>query len=101
TTEQQFNKGQSQHYVYILICNDNKHYTGMTRDLKNRIIQHDKGLSISTRNKRPLTLIWATTVKDRITARRLEKKIKHYTAKKFLLHQKYKGNRTHQDIILH
>ena len=95
----QFNKGLQQHYVYILQGINNKYYTGMTRDLEMRKLQHDKGLCKSTRYNKPLTLIWATKVKDRLFARRLEKKIKHYTAKKFLLHQKYKENRIHSNII--
>lgn len=86
-------------FVYILKLNNGKHYTGLTQNIIIRIRQHEKGQSKSTRWHRPLFLIWATEVKDRKTARRLEVRIKHQGARMFLLRQQYKPNRMHKNIL--
>ena len=45
-------------YVYILLSlKDNHFYIGFTSDLKKRLIQHAKGLSIATKFHRPYKLI--------------------------------------------
>ena len=47
------------HYVYILrSVKDKKLYTGYTKNLKLRFKQHQKGLIVSTKNRRPLELIY-------------------------------------------
>jgi len=47
------------YYVYILkSLKDNKFYTGYTKNLKLRFEQHNKGLVTSTKNRRPLELIY-------------------------------------------
>ena len=86
-------------YVYILQMIDKRYYTGITQDIHNRLQQHNKGQSKSTKWFRPLKLIYVTIVKDRKTARRLEVKIKNTTAKRYLLHQRFRPNRTYQNII--
>lgn len=78
---------------------NNKYYTGMTQDISIRMKQHNKGYSISTRYFRPLQLIWATGVRDRKTARRLEVKIKNISPHKYLLCQIYKNNRPYRNIL--
>lgn len=45
-------------YVYILFCNDRKLYIGFTRNLKKRITVHKTGGVKSTRNRRPLKLVY-------------------------------------------
>lgn len=46
-------------FVYILLSHkDKKTYVGSTIDLDNRIIEHSKGLVLSTKNRRPLELIY-------------------------------------------
>lgn len=46
-------------YVYVLQSElDKKFYTGMTSDLKKRLRAHQKGKVISTRNRRPLKLVY-------------------------------------------
>ncbi len=45
-------------YVYILLSKkDNKLYIGFTNNLKRRLTQHAKGEVISTKKRRPFTLI--------------------------------------------
>ena len=60
------------HYVYVLrSLKDGKLYTGYTTDLRNRVATHNSGNTTSTRNRRPLQLIyyeaylWAKDAKAR------------------------------------
>jgi len=47
------------YYTYVLQSdNDGKLYTGFTKDLKLRFEQHDKGVVDSTRDRRPLRLVY-------------------------------------------
>lgn len=47
------------YYVYILKSNkDKKLYTGYTNNLKLRFEQHRKGQVLSTKDRRPLKLIY-------------------------------------------
>ena len=47
------------YYVYILLsCKDSNIYTGYSSDLKRRFNQHQLGLVKSTKNRRPLKLIY-------------------------------------------
>ena len=45
------------YYLYILALKNNSLYKGITSDLKRRIKEHKLGRVISTKNKRPLSLI--------------------------------------------
>ncbi|MEM1002456.1 MAG: GIY-YIG nuclease family protein, partial [Bacteroidota bacterium] len=48
------------YYVYILKCNDNLTYTGITNDITRRMIEHERGLNKScfTFKRRPVKLIF-------------------------------------------
>ncbi len=47
------------YHVYVLLSEvDNQFYTGATSDLKNRIKLHNEGKVTSTKNRRPLQLIY-------------------------------------------
>jgi len=47
------------YYVYILQSEkDGLHYIGFTNNLKNRLNQHNNGEVESTKNRRPLKLIY-------------------------------------------
>lgn len=47
------------YYVYVLRSEiDNNLYVGYSNNLKNRLQQHKKGLVTSTKNRRPLKLIY-------------------------------------------
>ena len=61
------------HYVYILkSLKDYKLYIGRSDDLKKRISDHAKGKVISTKNRRPLELVFYEAYKSKDDAIRRE-----------------------------
>jgi putative endonuclease len=47
------------YYVYVLLSEkDNQFYTGYTFNLKERMLSHNEGKVESTKNRRPLKLIY-------------------------------------------
>jgi putative endonuclease len=73
-------------YVYILKCHDGSTYTGITNDLRRRIIEHQEGLlkGCYTQNRRPITLLYFEHFKDPISAICREKQIKKWSRGKKL-----------------
>ena len=72
-------------YIYILISkSDGKFYTGYTKNLKLRFEQHQKGLIESTRNRRPLELIYYEACLNQQDATHREKYLKTYLGKMFI-----------------
>jgi putative endonuclease len=72
--------------VYILYSETSeKYYTGQTQDFDNRIREHNSGETKSIKSGIPWSLIWKQEVATRVEAVKLEKKIKMYGAKRFLL----------------
>jgi len=73
------------HYIYVLRSKkDNKNYTGYTKNLKLRFEQHCKGLVESTKNRRPLKLIYYEACLNQQDATRREKHLKTYYGKMYL-----------------
>jgi putative endonuclease len=73
------------YYVYILKSGkDKKLYTGYTKDLKLRFEQHQKGLVLSTKNRKPLKLIYYEACLNQQDATHREKYLKTYLGKLFL-----------------
>jgi len=73
------------YYVYVLqSLKDRKFYTGYTEDLKLRFEQHQKGKVESTKNRRPLILIYYEACLSQEDALRREKYLKTYHGKMFL-----------------
>jgi len=73
------------HYVYVLHSKkDNKNYTGYTKNLKLRFEQHCKGLIESTKNKRPLKLIYYEACLNQQDATHREKYLKTYYGRMYL-----------------
>ncbi|MBU1036838.1 GIY-YIG nuclease family protein [Patescibacteria group bacterium] len=64
------------YYVYLLRLVNNYIYTGSTPNLKRRLGQHNKGLCISTRDFRPVKLVWYCVFSDKLLARRFEDYLK-------------------------
>ena len=65
------------HYVYILrSLKDNKLYTGYTKNLSDRLFRHNNGLVHSTRNRRPLKLIYSEKFISKTEALKREKYFK-------------------------
>ena len=72
-------------FIYVLLSEkDNKHYTGYTSDLKQRIIQHNKGYVESTKNRRPLKLIYFEACLNQKDALKRERYLKTHYGKMFL-----------------
>jgi len=63
-------------YVYILKCSDGKFYTGFSSDLKKRLTDHKSGNVESTKNKKPLKLIYYEAYINKINALNREKFLK-------------------------
>jgi putative endonuclease len=66
-------------YVYILqSLKDAKYYIGSTGNLEQRIIQHNMGATVSTKNRRPFILVYFERYQTKAEALRREKQIKSY-----------------------
>jgi putative endonuclease len=63
---------------------DHKFYTGYTDNLQRRIDEHNKGLVISTKHRRPLKLIYYEYGGTREDAARRESCLKSGRGKKYL-----------------
>lgn len=73
------------YYVYVLQSKaDNKFYTGYTKDLKLRFEQHQKGKVDSTKNRRPLKLVYFEGCLNQQDATRREKYLKTHFGKMFI-----------------
>jgi len=64
--------------VYLLRCNDNSLYTGITTNIERRLHQHNhtKLGAKYTRAKRPVTLVFIETAVDKSTASKREYQIR-------------------------
>ena len=73
--------------VYILQCNDNSLYTGITNHLQQRIEKHNAGKGAKyTRSRLPVVLVYQETVEDKSEALKREHQIKQLSrAEKLLL----------------
>ncbi|WP_394907278.1 GIY-YIG nuclease family protein [uncultured Mesonia sp.] len=72
-------------YVYILESElEGKNYTGYTKDLNLRLSEHNKGSVVSTKNRRPLKLIYFEACLSQKDALKREKYLKAYYGKMFL-----------------
>jgi putative endonuclease len=64
-------------YVYMVRCKDQSLYTGIARDVSQRIAQHNAGAGAAyTRARRPVTLVHQELATDRGAALRREAAIK-------------------------
>jgi putative endonuclease len=72
-------------YTYVLRSRkDNQFYTGCTKDLKLRFEKHTKGQVESTKDRRPLELIYYEACKNKKDAYHREKYLKRYYGKMYL-----------------
>ena len=73
------------YYTYVLLSRkDNNFYVGFSKDLKLRFEQHGKGLVETTRDRRPLILIYYEACINKDDATKREKYLKSYHGKIFL-----------------
>jgi putative endonuclease len=72
-------------YVYALRSAADGHlYVGFTHDLKQRLRQHQSGDVASTRNRRPLDLVYYEACRSQADATRREKYLKTAWGKRYL-----------------
>lgn len=74
--------------LYILKCNDDSLYTGITNDLIKRLRQHNGeiiGGAKYTSGRRPVTLLYREEYESRSDALKREHEIKSYSRKKKLM----------------
>lgn len=72
-------------YVYILLSlKDNNWYTGYTSNLKNRVNEHNKGLTYSTKHRRPFKLIYFEGCLNEEDAKAREKYLKTGMGKRYI-----------------
>ena len=64
--------------VYIVECSDGTYYTGITTNVRRRILEHNYGLKSAkyTRSRRPVRLIYEETATNRSRASKREHQIK-------------------------
>ena len=73
------------YYTYVLLSEkDGKFYVGFTRDLKLRFEEHKKGRVESTKDRRPLKIIYYEACLKQEDATKREKYLKTYHGKAFL-----------------
>src|SRR3989344_3582946 len=77
-------RSESNHmyFFYILLCSDNSLYCGMTRNLENRLKEHNsdgKKEAKYLRGKKPVILIYSEQFNDIISAMRRELQIKKWS----------------------
>lgn len=65
------------HWVYVLECDDGTYYTGYTTDLERRVSEHDAGEGAKyTRGRTPVTLVYSERCGSRSAALAREYEIK-------------------------
>lgn len=73
------------YYTYVLISlKDKNFYAGYTEDLKLRFEYHIKGKVVSTKNRRPLALMYYEACLNKKDAMKRERYFKTYKGKFFL-----------------
>lgn len=76
---------QIMYYVYVLKSQKDGHlYYGMTKDLTNRLKQHNSGLVKSTKSRRPFVLVYSEKAPSISEARKKEKYFKSGFGRKYL-----------------
>ena len=72
-------------YVYVLkSTKDNQFYVGYTNDLEQRILAHEAGKVFSTRQRRPMELIYYEASRQNRDALRREKYLKTTYGKRYI-----------------
>jgi putative endonuclease len=73
------------YYTYVLESEkDGNRYTGYTKDLELRLEEHKNGHVESTKDRRPLKLIYYEACTERKDATRREKYLKTFHGRQFL-----------------
>lgn len=71
------------YFVYILLCNDNSLYTGITTDVKRRFAEHKAGKGgYYTHSHKVVKVVYSERKKNRSTASKREAEIKGWSKDK-------------------
>lgn len=72
------------YFVYILLCNDDSYYTGVTNDIDRRVAEHNSGEDTNAYvyPRRPAKLVWYASFTNPEIAIEKEKQIKGWSRKK-------------------
>ena len=72
---------------YMVCCRDGLLYVGITNDVAQRVLKHNRGLGPEfTKRRRPVELLWSREFESRSAARRKEEELKGWSReKKFAL----------------
>lgn len=76
-------------YGYILKCSDNTHYSGITKNLVRRMLQHASGYSGYTRLHRAVMLSYLRPFPSYRVARRWEVTVKSHGAKRLMASKRF------------
>ena len=79
------------YYFYILECNNGSRYYGHTNNLPKRLKAHRKGRVISTKLKRPITLVYYKEFSSRSEAYRREMQFKNGRTRKNVIERLIKS----------
>lgn len=72
-------------YVYVLqSLKDKQFYVGCSKDLKKRKMEHDKGLVYSTKNRRPLVIVYYEACLNQQDSTHREKYLKSSWGKRYI-----------------
>jgi putative endonuclease len=68
------------YYLYILLCADRTLYTGITTDLKRRVVEHNSSKlgAKYTSSRRPVKIVYFKKFKNRSNASKEEARIKKF-----------------------
>lgn len=71
-------------FLYILLCADKTYYTGITKDLTNRLKQHRNGQSKSTKFRLPVKFLHSEDFPNYKSAAQMERRVKNLGAHRYL-----------------
>jgi putative endonuclease len=73
------------YFIYVLVSEfDNNFYVGYTHDLDQRLLDHVKGNVVSTKNRRPLKLVYFEACLNQQDATHREKYLKTSWGKRYI-----------------
>jgi len=72
-------------YVYVLRSKrDGKRYVGLAADVQKRLVEHNRGVTRSTKGRGPFILVYAEYLATLPEARKREKYLKTAAGRRFL-----------------
>ncbi|MDH5718545.1 MAG: GIY-YIG nuclease family protein [Spirochaetia bacterium] len=79
------------YFVYLLKCVAETYYTGMTKNLTNKIYEHKRGEGVYTKSRLPIEIVYKEKFEDEKDAVKREKQIKNWSRnkKKALIDENY------------